>query len=350
MKKKIISLILVLMLLPIASLFTACGKDKGYNLNALNTDFNHIKNENGKFVFDYSSYENLDYIIRSYNPYVELLDYNYVFYNLMSFAYEYVPVCSNNFLTKEVGIKNQVRDDLVALKKSIGDVNKCVNMFASCVIDASGEEITSFDCLTRFENLLSTYEDMFKKASNFNNSLSNLYFNYALRDGNPDVYSIGLENFDSSVVISKLRARIKYQISSLSQNFVEIYIDGDLDERIAKEEKTFELDSEDYPYKSMVESIDKTFEEETATEIINKDQTKKETFYNLSVQAQNIQAIMNNDKDKFIIACNNIDYGLVVKEATITPYEQMCVDIIDGNYQLVCDYNYVLTEMLKTIV
>ena len=70
MKRKILSLILVLMLLPIASVFSACGKDKGYNLNNLANDFNAIASdnnnivlENGKFVFDYDRHNHLTYVL-----------------------------------------------------------------------------------------------------------------------------------------------------------------------------------------------------------------------------------------------------------------------------------------------
>jgi len=116
MKRKILSLILVLMLLPIASIFVACGKDKGYNLNSLNEDFNqivatnnNIKNDNGKFVFDYSTHNNLLNIITNTNPYKQIENYNYVFYNLMDFAYNYVPICSNNTLVKDVQIRNKLQ-------------------------------------------------------------------------------------------------------------------------------------------------------------------------------------------------------------------------------------------------
>ena len=75
------------MLLPIASLFSACDKD-GYNLNNLNTSFKEIVTENenlkqsGKgFEFDYSNHEKLNTAINDTVPYRELKDYNYVFNN-----------------------------------------------------------------------------------------------------------------------------------------------------------------------------------------------------------------------------------------------------------------------------
>ena len=353
MKKKILSLILVLMLLPIASLFVACGKDKSYNLNALDEDFNQIveknnnvKNDEGKFVFDYSNHSNLETIIANTAPYNELENYNFVFYNLMSFAYDYVPMCANNHLTNNAEIKNQVKNDLSALKKSVSDVNECVNMFAESVIMADDEEITSSVCLTKFENLIATYEDMFEKATNFNNSLSNLYFNYALKDGNPNVYSLGVENFDANIVVNKLKARIKYQISCLSQCFVEMYVDGDLDERITNKETIFDLTQ--FNYKNNIEAIDKSFTEQTAAEKANH-KDNKSNFYELSVQAQNIQSTIDNDINKFMTACQKIDYGMVVDSSTATALEKMCVAIIESNYNLICNYNIVLVEMLNIV-
>ena len=342
------------MLIPFASLFVACGKNDGYNLNNLNVDFYNIANEsdnivnkNGRLEFDYSSHNNLNEVLNSTAPYTELTKYNEVFDNLMSFAFEYVAECSNNGLTDDANIKNTVEKDLASFKKSINDVDKNVNMFAEIINISYGVDVKADVCLLRYENLLVSYSKMFESAINFGNSLSNLYFNYILKDGNPNVYSIKLEDFNSSVVVNKLNSRVQYQISNLSQCFVEMYVDKNLAKQIANEETSFNLYN--YNYLSNVAAIDKTFDEETASEIAN-NEANKEEFYNLSVQAQNLQSTLNNNKNKFVTACNDIDFIVINSNLdSANPHEEMCHYIILENYQLITEYNSVLSSMLNIL-
>ena len=56
MKRKILSLIFVLMLIPFASVFVACGKDEKVSLADLNTQFNAIADENKREIFTRKSY------------------------------------------------------------------------------------------------------------------------------------------------------------------------------------------------------------------------------------------------------------------------------------------------------
>ena len=120
MKKKILSLILVLMLLPIASILVGCDEDKGYNLNNLQNDFNLIVYENNNIaqkndgiVFDYSNYAELKTTIENTQPYSYLSDYNFIFDNLMKFPCSYVGACSTNGAVKNTSLKNQIKNYLV---------------------------------------------------------------------------------------------------------------------------------------------------------------------------------------------------------------------------------------------
>lgn len=355
MKKKILSLILVLMLLPVASLFSACGKNKGYNLNNLSNDFaaiadenNNIKLEEGKFKFDYSRHNHLTSVINSVEPYTELVDYNYVFDNLMAFSYECIDECSYNESTDNVEIKNKVEENLKELKQSISNVNENVNMFAEIINISYNIDVKAFSCLVRYENLLTSYDRMFSSAINFNNSLADLYFNYILKDGNPNVYNIGLANFDANIVVNKLASRVKYQLSNLSQSYVELYIDSEeVPSKIANSQESLDLTA--YDYKANVEALNKSFTEEIATEKANHS-NNKETFFNLAVQAQNLQATLNNDNNKVVYAFNAVSYrDLLVEPELATANEIMCVSIILSNYQLITSYNQVLVDMLNIV-
>ena len=353
MKRKLLSLILVLMLIPFASLFSACGNDDGYNLNHLQKDYNKIAKENnnvqmveGNIVFDYSNHPFVENVISSIEPYTSISSYNFVFENLMAFSNSYIDECSNNGKTKNAKIKNEVKENLNQLSKSIGDVNECFNMFAE-MINVSQEDLTGNACLSRYENLIKTYEDMYQSAVNFTNSLSNLYYNHILRDGNPNIHSIKYEKFDANVVITKFESRIKYQLSNLSQCFVEMYIGGDFAEKIVNSETTFDLNQNNYL--NNVTALEKEIESvqiaiEKANHINN-----KQNFYNLAIQAQNIQETLNNDRDKFVEACNFVDYCVAKTNISATALEEMCVGIVDSTHSLIVEYNNVLTQMLNIV-
>lgn len=353
MKKKFLSLILVLMLIPFASLFCACGADDGYDLDNLEKDFSKITNqtdtmklEEGELVFDYSSYPNVQNAIENTDPYTSLSNYNYVFENLMKFSCSYIDECSNNKATSDVKIKNEIKENLDELSKSMKDVDECLDMFAE-MINVSQSNLTQTACLTRYKNLITTYENMYQRAINFSNALSNLYYNHVLKDGNPNIYAISFSNFDANIVVTKLESRIKYQLSNLSQSYVEMYIGGELAEKVVSQEEIFDLTQ--YNYLANVTALNKQIESiQVASEKANHNDNRL-NFYNLSIEAQNIQETLNNDQRKFVEACNAIDYKTVKNNASATAYEKMCGDIIESNHSLVLAYNNVLTEMLNIV-
>lgn len=350
MKRKILSLILVLMLIPFASVFVACGKDEKVSLADLNTQFNAIADENNnvkmvddKLVFDYTTHVNLLELFSSSSDdhsYDEIQKYNQMFSCLMEFPCEYVKVCAIADVDKET--KAQLMQDLNNFKNSINYVNFAVNSLAEVINNSIGnvnEEI----CLIRYENLLKSYENMFVMATRFNNALADAYFNKILANSNPDVYSISKENFDAEVVVSKLKSRVLYQKSLLTQSFVEINFDKDFARRVARSEVVLNLDS----YSSNIEAINKSF---MVAQAVDKANANKEIFYDLAVQAQNIQATLNNDLPKYNYACDNIDYNEVVeKYFSATAQEVLCVEIINSNYELINEYNVVLASMLNIV-
>ena len=353
MKKRILSLILVLMLLPIASIFSACSNSKGYNLDMLDDDFykivetnNNLINKNGVIEISYLAHENLGEIISKTTPYNQLSNYNALFYNLMSFPHSYIKTCSNNNLTDNAEIKNRVERDLNSFAKAMEEVNNSINIFAENVIMAENNQQTSRPCLERFENLLDAYLRMYEAATDFNSSLSDLYFNYILKDGNPDVYALQKENY-ASVVVNRFRARLAYQIGNLSECFIEMFVDGSLAAKVASSTGTLNLD--EYEYSLNVNSLKKTFTEQIAVEKLGINSDSNSRFYELAVEAHNIQATLNNDREKFLTACKEIKFSDVFGNVSSTPLEKMCSHIILSNFELVKQYNSVLAEMLDII-
>ena len=82
---------------------------------------------------------------------------------------------------------------------------------------------------------------------------------------------------------------------------------------------------------------------------IEKAETNKAEFYELSVQAQNFQTALNNNQSKFVKAYNDVEYVLVQPKGNKTAYEELCVSIVEENYNLVMGYNSVLADMLDII-
>ena len=98
-------------------------------------------------------------------------------------------------------------------------------------------------------------------------------------------------------------------------------------------------------YEASINKINDDFDEivafEKANNVVNKDK-----YYELSVQAYNIQTALANDNAKFLSACDTVAYaGFNFAEATAS--EKMSVEIIDYRLELVSAYNNVLVEMLK---
>ena len=66
----------------------------------------------------------------------------------------------------------------------------------------------------------------------------------------------------------------------------------------------------------------------------------------MAVKAYNAQAILNNEKDKMMVAANRIVYKTVKNKADISAYEKLCVEIVDANYEFISTYNSIIVEML----
>ena len=67
----------------------------------------------------------------------------------------------------------------------------------------------------------------------------------------------------------------------------------------------------------------------------------------ITVQAQNLQATQNNNRQKFITACNAIEYARVKNNENASAYQKMCARIIEANEELLIEYNSVLHLMVN---
>jgi len=361
--KKIFSLILLVLLVPCVALFNGCG-DKGYQLSKVDDDVINMSTkyeclvmEEGVMKFSYDSYLDgeVDYInniISTQKPYTYLNDYNMLFDNLMAFSFEYLEECASDDIKVDKDLRNQLEQELIALDNDMANINTVTNTWASTIKSAykdSNIDITeNVVCLTRFKDLLKFYDELFISAINVSNTMSTIYFEYVLNDANPNYYDITLAEFDAGMVVNKLDARIKFQISNLTQSYIEMYISaGDLAEKLIDVNNNYgNLDLNAYDYATRVNAIKgRDFVSENATNTANSS-ANKETFYNTAIELYNIQEVLRDNTNMFITACNDIEYKNVVADNDVSVYDNMCVDIIESHHYLIGQYNLVLDRLL----
>jgi len=379
MKKKILSLILMFLFIPNIFMFVGC-KEKGYQLVDLAKDYENIgtKCENikvidNKIIFDYSVHTigEIKYLTECVNeiaPYTEISDYNILFDNLMGFVYENIEVCSNANIEASVEVRNNLKFQLDEFSNAMYEMDVHINNWAKIiefnynVIDK--DDMINIQCLSRFKNVLTAYNNLFQKAISFSNGLSDLYYNYALNEANPRIDNVKFQDFNSSVIISKLQGRTKYEISNLTQLFVEIYVDGNnlptkLTTPIILNEgeenqtiifNTFELNKTGFRYLDKVNNLNRifadTYNAEQAVEKANAS-SNKQNFYNLAVKAYNLQNILENDNEMFVNACKKIQYSDIDND---NAYEVQSKEIVDNYKKVVEEYYGVLTDMLNIII
>lgn len=379
MKKKILSLILVLVFIPSIFMFAGC-KDKGYQLVDLVKDYQNIgsKCENikvvdNKIVFDYGVHtkDETKYLTECVNeiaPYTEIADYNILLDNLMGFVYENIEVCSNANIEADVEVRNNLKFQLDELSTAVYEMDVHINHWAKIIEfnydKEKKDDLINAQCLSRFKNVLTAYNTLFQKAIGFSNGLADLYYNYALNDANPKIDNVQLADFDASVIVSKLQGRVKYEISNLSQLFVEIYVDGnnlptELTTPIVLNEgednetivfNTFELNKTGFDYLDKINNLNRifadTFNAEQAVEKANAN-LNKQNFYNLAIKAYNLQNILENDNDMFVNACKKIQYSNIEIDNV---YEVQSKEIVDNYKKVVEEYYGVLASMLNIIL
>lgn len=358
MKKKILSLILVLVMLPLVGLFAAC-KDKSYNLNKLDDDFYAIAKSNNnmivddeELVFDFSGYSDLNQIIKTTKPYSEIKNYNTLYENIMSFVFEYIDDCSNNKATNNNDAKAKLKSEINSFKKSVLKVNENIDLLGIAVNTTTGgiDVTTSTSCLYRLRNLLDSYEDMFVKAGSLSNNLSTFYFKY-IEDSakkNPfDVvkgdYTSNRNKFEPEDYISGIEARCKYQISNLTQSFVSKFVGEKTSEGIVESNKSLDLNQDKYA--SNVSAVNKNIDEASA---LTKVKNNTKAFYLALVAAYNTQSIVEEEYSNFRYAIANVSYRDIDK-TKVTSQQKLCLDIIDAYSATVADYNLALVGVLSLI-
>ncbi len=361
MKKRFWILLLILVLLPGSSLFAGCGAQNGYNLSNLNKDFYSIADENTFIVkvgkelhIDYAQKQDekeKDYLNTLMNndayPYKYLKEFDKLLKNILDFTYQYIEVCSTYEINVDKDLRNKTQEDLNILKKEFADFDYTLDSFTDIVfsnIDDKDQLNTSN--LSGYKRVLNKYEDLLEKSINFSEDISIIYYS-ALNDANPNFLEFK-DNFDASMVVSRIENRAKYQTNNLTRIFVEKYIAGaNLATKISNNQAAHIFESTEYEnYKSAVATLSSKIETEKAIEKAN----ANADFFELSVQMYNAQEMLNNDYDKFMSACNEIDYQDVLLKQDKEETENLCIKIINDFDSLVNEYNTVLVKLINIML
>lgn len=367
MKKRVLSLILCLFLIPGALIFTACGDDDDYNLANLSTDFYAIASNyetlnltiDNEFEFDYSNfvYQDEQYFTDAINttvPYSYLGSYyNSLFSNSMAFVYDYINVCSTDSIDAPQNLKNELKQNLDDLNYALRTVDADINMVADRLRFNlnSNTEITNESCMSRLKNLFDSYDELFASAYALTDTLAEIYFDYALNDANPNFYEQSLDEFNALSVTSNLNAKLKLQISNLTEIYTELYLGGGIVSTAYTTQVggAFASLEENYStYMAQVAEINKSFDPSIAS-AINGSTSLKQNFYNLAIELYNIQSALYNDVDVYKRACEDIVYTVIIDDVNATTYELMCVEIVDNHEVLLDNYNNILVEILTAL-
>jgi len=344
---------------------SACSKGGGYNLKNLSKDFysvteskqdDAIVKSGNKIIFHYSNYvyngqTYLTDAVNTYEVYGNLKKYNNVYENILNFTFKYVEVCSNNDVKIDKDVKNSLENRMHELHSAMNDVSLCTDLFAGILKTTDNDKkISDTTCLTRYKNLLVSYEKLFEKASMFNYELSNIYFDYLLTNSNPNINDVDAANFNADVVVYALDARTSWQISNVSSVFAEMFlIKSNMAQNIVNG-TNLNLNPIEFKYSDLIQNINLNVNEEKSLEFLNKDgnESYKLQCYQVAKQLYNAQTIIYNDSDKYVTACVDVDY-CNFKESEATNKELVSVEIIKDYSILLTQYNEVLKTMLDIL-
>lgn len=361
MRRKFLSLIIAFVLLGSGLVFGACGKgDSGYKLSNLATDYteqiDEISNINvltdNTIEFDYSIYvyggeTYMSNVINSYAPYSYLQSfYNELLNNSMSFVYSYIDICSTNSIKAPKALREEAKSNLdkfvVSLKKTSGNVDAIADKIRK------GNAVMESDCMNSLKNLFDSYDELYQSAYNFTASLTEIYYEYAYTDSNPDISNIPLNQYDASKSVLILKNRIDYQISNYTQSYIEIIIKGtNLSAGFTTVGNVGSLPANYNQYKTTVASLDVEIDD-TLGVAVNESEVK-EDFMNSAIELYNCLAILENQHKLYMVATNKVSYNEVINDVNATTYELDCVKIIINYINIIDEVNDSMSGMINIL-
>ena len=363
MKRFCLSLLICVMMLCASTVFSACGKDKAYNLANLEKDFVDIVNKyeyvdldtQNNLVFNYDKFVfNSNHYFTEANktaPYNNLTEvYNPMVKNSMAFISTHIGVCKN---AKNINgdLRNQIKSELDEFDNALSKTNSYIINVADILRLRFNQDITTEPCLIRLGNLFATYDELYESIFNLSRSMSDLYFNHMIENSNPNYSLKPIGNFDCGDVLKTLKSRINNQIVNLTEVYVEQNVKGsELYKTLtASNEGEFNKPGTALNiYMENVDLLDTNFSSDLG-ETLNFDAEIKQSFYEASISLYNTQASLDNIYNSYRTACNDIVYFQIKDNPNASTHEKMCKKIIDDRVALIEENNLALNKILEII-
>lgn len=362
MKRKLLSLILCLVMLSSIPLFSACKTEATTDLTPLKTEYMAIDDDlscvsiNQKGVLELSFEYKDD--VETFAPYTKLDEYYNPLLNYsMAFSYEYLSDCYKNNLKLDNSTIKELKEDLENLKTSLISINnslQSLNDIIATITATSHNIVTAANSsvsISKLKDVFNEYESLLVSAVNFNNGLSNLYFNNIMRNPNPNFSNQTLSEFDATIAALLVNTRAKYQTSNITHVYITKYVLGGnlsyyyttkVEERYPDCEQHFEA------YMDDVASLYITSSAATGAGYnMESDQNLKQTFYNKAVELYNIQSVLINDFELFYNAIENVAYIETVNNANATDLDKHFIKLIDNHSNLMNEYTNIIASLIE---
>ena len=371
MKKIWIGLLVCVVTLCGVLSFSACGKKDEYNFSNLKSSYENVATNctavaisGGEIEISYAAYKYNDIsffeqVVNSTEPYTRLIDfYNPLFQNSMSFAYKYMDICSKQTIKVDKQTKEQLDQDLSALKSEIKNLDDHIKTLSERVRVAysTDKNYNSIICSEKYISLFDQYDVTISAALNFSYDLAKIYFEKVLSSASVDYSQISLKAFDANLAVLNLKSKVDYQILNLTRAYFNTYVRGDALTTVfaTKTSSGFvKPDSNFNDYLNSVSqiSLNSEFENNLTTkmQVINQDADLKSEFYEKSIAMSNAQQIMDNDLRIYQIALNDVVYMDKKSDPNATDYEKICVQMIENHNYIVAEYNKILKNIIDLI-
>ena len=365
MKRKILNLIIALVILCGGFAFSACGDGHvGYQLVNLATDYRtyvgsiqniklgDTKNSN-TITFNYDSYvsNGSSYLSNKINdtsannPYAYINSYyNVIFDNSLTFVYNYIDICSNSTIQAPSSLRNETKASLDqfynALKRTSGNVE--------AVADQIRQDKSLDIRLEGLNNLFDSYTDLYKSAFKLSNNLTDIYYNYAINDSNPNYSTVALDNYDSSKTLVLLKSRVRQHISEMTEKYFDMYINGSSISSafVYSSSAVAGILSNFNKYSSVLFNVQDDID--NLSQDLNASQEKK-NFLDLAISMHNYQTILDNSAAIYKQAANDIVYLKIKNNTDATQYEQYCVTIIENHAFVLENLNTIYKGMIDIL-
>lgn len=371
MKKKILCLVLSLLILPCALLFTAC-KEESYNLKDLNEDYvsiaekyNAITIENNSLKLDYSIFKLADgtqYVNETFKlaPYNVINNYNNILNNMLQIVADKINNCSIETEQINDQTKNDVKQKLNNLDAAFSSINVEVNNFANQIrlaqeiddAETKNTELTKANSvyLMSFKYLLNSYNNLFNATYYFSTAVANIHFTLANVESNDVFVNTPFNKEQLTKLLSMLDSRLKLQKANCSFVYV---LENLIDNNFAKSVETLGAEAGSMPnyetYTTDIANITK--EIDVSKEYI--DAVEDEQLGNIFDKAAvvyNLQASLNISCEGFLKSLNDINYERILNnKSTASSYELSCLDIINNYISLIKANNTALKDLINLL-